>query len=111
MSRSTISRIAALLPERETLKVPTLLRYERDARVVATRYLDFYKLTWDLWRASVVGLAFRADILSTVTLVHPRHGLARGSPLLVVGIGEDPGTNVTTLTLFGGVGVGGRAPR
>ncbi len=93
--------LAAILPDRELLDLPTLLRYRADAITVAARVRDFYAHRWALWRATCRGLSFRLDPLDTAQVIHPRFGLTEGRNLLVVGVQERPGRYETELTLFG----------
>lgn len=93
--------LAAILPDREVLELPTLLRHRADAVTVAARVRDFYAHGWTLWRATCRGLSSRLDPLDTVRVIHPRFGLSGGRNLLVVGVQERPGRGETELTLFG----------
>lgn len=52
-------------------------------------------------RATVRGIGFRADPLETVSLTHPRYGLAQGRSLLVVSSAVRAARNETDLILFG----------
>lgn len=92
--------LKALLPDRDPLVVDSLLVDTADAYAIAARYLQFYGHQL-LLRASVLGIGFRADPLETVSLTHPRYGLAQGRNLLVVSSAVRAGLNQTDLVLFG----------
>jgi hypothetical protein len=93
--------LAVTLPDRPALEIETLLVEQADARLVARQVLNFYRGIWALYRVVARGIGFRADVLSTVVLSYPRHGLTNGRPLLVLSVEEEPGDNKTTLLLAG----------
>ena len=96
--------LAVLLPDRAPLTIATQLRDRSAAEAVAARLLDFYGRQWAMFRATVRGIGFRADLLSTVLVRVARYGLQGGVPMLVIGSDERPGDYETELTLIGGVG-------
>lgn len=93
--------LAVVLPDRPPLEIATLLVEQADAKIVARQVLNFYRGIWALYRVAVRGIGLRADVLSTVVLTFPRHGLNNGRPLLVLSVEEEPGANSTTLLLAG----------
>lgn len=98
------SAMAALLPDRAPLVIPTQLRDRAAAEAVAARYLGFYGGQWGAFMAPVRGIGFRADILSTALVRVSRYGLQGGVPMLVIGSDERPGDYQTDLYLIGGAG-------
>lgn len=93
--------LALLLPDRPILEIDTLLVSADHAKVVARGILNFYRQIDALYRYTARGIGFRTDVLSTIVLDYPRHGLNGGKALLVLSIDEQPGVNSTMLTLAG----------
>ncbi len=93
--------ITALLPDRPPLTIEAMLVERDHALAVAARLQRHYATRRRCWRVRARGIAYRLDLLDTVTVTAARHGLAAGRQLLVVGIAERPGDYETELLIFG----------
>lgn len=94
-------RSRAVYPEGKVGTVDSLLADPAAASRLAAALLALYAPGRTMYRALAKGVMFRVDLGQTVEVAFPRYGLEGGRRLLVVGVREEAGPGLTTLTLFG----------
>jgi hypothetical protein len=92
--------LTILLPDRAPLLIETRLRDLTAAQQVAARLLAFYARRQAMYRMTADGIAFRADLLSTVVMDVGRFGLTGNVPMLVIANDEQPADISTGLLLL-----------
>ena len=93
---------AAALPDAQDETVVTDLQSEAGAIAVHARLADLLDPTLRRWSVFAAGRDFQIAVGQTVTLTHPRYGLAAGRRFLLLGVRDVAGEGAY-LTLLGGV--------
>ena len=78
-----------------------LLATEADAAAEAARRLALFGTARDLFRVRVKTRPYSLSLGNTIRISYPRHGLAAGRNLVLVGLSEDSAYDEAELTLWG----------
>ena len=93
--------VRTLHPLSEEAVVTTLLTEASSAAAEASRLLSLFGSGRVAFRAVLKTEPFALELGQTVRLTYPRHGLAAGRNLVIVGMVEDSALNEITLDLWG----------